>query len=380
MDNFAGENNFDCGFDNFEDDFQDPKEMLPTRHQMEDELQDLEIEDKSKNYTWNKIIGQGTFGTVYQAYCVNSRKQVAIKKVFQDPKYRNREFSIVVDLDHPNTIKVHDYFFSYGDENPLDIFLNIVMDYMPVTLYKVLRYYKKTSIRFPPILMKLLVYQMLRGLAYLKGLSICHRDIKPQNILLDSKDLRLAICDFGSAKHLEPGEPSIAYICSRFYRSPELILGAQTYGCEIDMWATGCVVGEMLIGEPFFNGNNNKEQFLRIVNTLGAPTEADLGDMGYTHKLNIPDFAPLTLEGKIGKNIDPMLLDLLSKMLAYSPLKRIDPFEALTHPYFDELRAQRILINNRGILDLFDFRDEEVGSHSSLLSKLVPTWYTKKQT
>ena len=155
------------------------------------------------------------------------------------------------------------------------------MDYIPITLYKILRYYKKTVPSTPEIIMKLLTYQILRGMAYLKGMNICHRDIKPQNILVDKSDYRLVICDFGSAKKLNEGESSIAYICSRFYRSPELILGNQVYGCEIDMWAVGCVVAELLTGEVLFQGNNNKELFIKIIQILGPPKDKDYEAMGY---------------------------------------------------------------------------------------------------
>lgn len=76
---------------------------------------------------------------------------------------------------------------------------------------------------------------------------------------MDISNFRLVLCDFGSAKKLEKGEESIAYICSRYYRAPELILGAKEYGCEVDMWAVGCVIAEMFLGDPVFLGNNNKE-------------------------------------------------------------------------------------------------------------------------
>lgn len=125
------------------------------------------MEDQSRKYSWVKVIGQGTFGTVFHAIDNNTRQSVAIKKVFQDPKYRNREFSIVVELDHPNAIKIHNYFFTMGEENPEEVFLNIVMDYIPGTLYRLLRYYKKTQQSFPNILAKVLCYQMCRGAAYI---------------------------------------------------------------------------------------------------------------------------------------------------------------------------------------------------------------------
>jgi glycogen synthase kinase 3 beta len=75
------------------------------------------------------------------------------------------------------------------------------------------------------------MYQLLRSLAFIHAMGICHRDIKPQNLLLDPDTGILKLCDFGSAKVLVRGEPNVSYICSRYYRAPELIFGATDYTC-----------------------------------------------------------------------------------------------------------------------------------------------------
>jgi serine/threonine protein kinase len=351
--------------------------QLEANQRLEEDLQLSKIvfDNKDKEYRWVKVIGQGTFGTVYQAYHVKSLETCAIKKVYQDPKCRNREFSITIELNHLNVIRIHNYFFTKSEENDQEIFLNIVMDYFPTTLHRILRYYHKMGKQFPPMLAKLLIYQMLRSLAYIRGLNILHRDIKPPNLLVDTKDYRLVLCDFGTSKKFDPEDDSVAYICSRYYRSPELILGSKNYGFEIDTWAAGCVIGEIFLGEPLFCGNNNKEQFLRICHILGPPTQNELESMGYDHPINIPKFTPISLKRKMGPNEDPLLVDLMSKLLAYSPKNRIKPFHALTHPYFDDLRKHRILINNRSVVELFNFSPEEVGEDTKLLQKLVPDWY-----
>jgi glycogen synthase kinase 3 beta len=80
---------------------------------------------------------------------------------------------------------------------------------------------------------------MLRGIAYVHRQGICHRDIKPHNVLADPTSGRVVICDFGSAKKLSPDEPSVAYICSRYYRAPELIFGCTNYSNAIDVWSIG---------------------------------------------------------------------------------------------------------------------------------------------
>lgn len=85
-------------------------------------------------------------------------------------------------------------------------------------------------------------------MAYLHALGICHRDIKPQNLLVDSNNHVLKVCDFGSAKRLIKGEVNVSYICSRYYRAPELIFGATEYNNSIDVWSVGCVMAELLLG------------------------------------------------------------------------------------------------------------------------------------
>lgn len=81
------------------------------------------------------------------------------------------------------------------------------------------------------------------------------------------------MCDFGSAKILKKGEKSITYICSRYYRAPELILECSEYSTKVDMWSMGCVIAEMVAGKALFSGSNNMDQIIKIVKVLGTPAE-----------------------------------------------------------------------------------------------------------
>lgn len=339
-----------------------------------EEKEDDQNYDETTKYKWLKIVGQGTFGVVYKAEEIASKKVVAIKKVYQDPKYSNREFKIVVELDHPNCIKVHHYFFSQKEDSAKDTYLNLVMDFIPDTLYKILRFYFKKNYDFPNALGKIYSYQMLRSLSYIHNLSICHRDIKPQNILVNIQDHKLILCDFGSAKILKQGESSVAYICSRYYRAPELILGEERYDVSIDTWSIGCVIAEMFLGEPIFCGKNSKDQFLKIMQVLGTPTPQEVKSMCENVTVNLPDIKGTGLRKKL-KNADPLLVDLLSKTLTYNPKKRVKPFMLLSHPYFDDLRTQRLTINGRNVTDLFNFNAVEVGPYRDLAKSLTPSWY-----
>ena len=285
-------------------------------------------EGSQQRYNWIKMVGQGTFGVVYKAQDKETDRVVAIKKVFQDPNYRNREFQIVKELNHTNNIKVSNYFFTKGEENVNESYLNLVMDYIPETMYRVLRYYVKMKMPFPDALGKIYAYQMFRSLAYIHALGICHRDIKPQNILVDTQTHRVVMCDFGSAKKLAPGETSVAYICSRYYRAPELILGEEQYNDCIDIWSIGCVIAEMFLGEPVFPGVSSKDQLLKIMQLLGTPTAQEVQGMCRKSKAKLPEIQGQGFKKKLKPNTNPLVIDLLQKTLCYIPSKRIKPLQA----------------------------------------------------
>jgi serine/threonine protein kinase len=125
-----------------------------------------------------------------------------------------------------------------------------VLEYVPETAHRVIKHYNKMNQRMPLIYAKLYMYQICRSLAYIhNSIGVCHRDIKPQNLLVNPHTHQLKLCDFGSAKVLVKGEPNISYICSRYYRAPELIFGATEYTTAIDVWSAGCVLAELLLGQ-----------------------------------------------------------------------------------------------------------------------------------
>jgi glycogen synthase kinase 3 beta len=131
-------------------------------------------------------------------------------------------------------------------------------------------------------------------LAYIHSKGICHRDIKPQNLLLDPQSGVVKLCDFGSAKQLVFGESNVSYICSRYYRAPELLMGAADYTTSvgnvpllyrayrlliIDVWSAGCVLAEMMLGSPIFPGKTDVDQMVQIIKILGTPTKEQIFGM-----------------------------------------------------------------------------------------------------
>ena len=321
-------------------------------------------EAKKQRYKILEELGRGTFGVVNKAQDKESdeEKFLAIKKVLQEPLYHHREFSITSQLSHPNCIPILDHFYTRESNwDNQEEYLNLVMPYYKQNLYKVLRYYRSRTMDFPPSLAKIYIYQMFRALGYLKSQGIIHRDLKPQNILVNAQTQQLVFCDFGSAKRIEKGQLSTSYICSRFYRPPELILGQEIYDETVDMWSIGCVISEIFIGTPIFPGQNTKDQMDRICQVLGNPTNEQIFQMcGKKNKFQLVKCRRMGLSTQFRTNIDPLVLDLLEKIFVYNPKKRIKPLEALLHPYFDELRNQRLTVNGKEMIELFDFSEEEL--------------------
>uniref|UniRef100_A0A0K0DMK2 Protein kinase domain-containing protein n=1 Tax=Angiostrongylus cantonensis TaxID=6313 RepID=A0A0K0DMK2_ANGCA len=148
---------------------------------------------------------------------------------------------------------------------------SFVFDFMPDTLGTLIENNSLDNVDI-----KLYTWQMFNGLQYLSRLQIMHRDIKPVNILADHAQGLLKIGDFGSAKIVRPGMTSTPYQVTRFYRPPELLLGAENYNWTIDIWSAGCVLGEMVKGNVLFPGRDTKHQLKLIRRALGSPTESDL--------------------------------------------------------------------------------------------------------
>ena len=153
------------------------------------------------SYIAEHVVGTGSFGVVFQAKCRETGEIVAIKKVLQDKRYKNRELQIMQMLDHPNIVALRHCVFSTTDKE--EVYLNLVLEYVPETVNRIARSYSRINQRMPLIYVKLYTYQICRALAYIHNcIGICHRDIKPQNLLVNPHTHQLKLCDFGSAKVL----------------------------------------------------------------------------------------------------------------------------------------------------------------------------------
>lgn len=343
---------------------------------------DKRAKQRGYHYTADRIVGSGSFGVVYQATVSETGETVAIKKVLQDPRVKNRELKILSSLSHPSLVQLKHSFYSKGDrENPNNKYLHLVMEYIPATIHRTLRSHSKARKVVLTLLTKLYVYQAARALAHIHTRGICHRDIKPQNLLLDTDTHLVKLCDFGSAKVLVRGHPNVAYICSRYYRAPELVFEATEYTTAIDMWSLGCVLAELLLGTPLFPGESAMDQQVEILRVLGTPSKAQLMAMNPNSKFRCDPCPPTPWEqvfrASRGNAVPPEAVDLVSKLLCYEPLLRLRSLALLCHPFFDELRRPDTRLPNQGPLPptLFNFTQEEMqeASATGLLAKLVPS-------
>ncbi|KAG5155131.1 hypothetical protein AAZX31_05G148400 [Glycine max] len=326
---------------------------------------------QTKSYMAECIVGTGSFGIVFLAKCLETGEPVAIKKVLLDKRYKNRELQLMRLMDHPNVISLKHRFFSTTSAD--ELFLNLVMEYVPESMYRVSKFYSNTNQSMPLIYVKLYMHQIFRGLAYIHTVpGVCHRDLKPQNILVDPLTHQVKICDFGSAKVLVKGEANISHICSLFYRAPELMFGATEYTTSIDIWSAGCVLAELLLGQPLFPGENALDQLVEIIKVLGTPAQEEVSCTNPTYN----DFKfPQIFHEKM----PPEAIDLASRLLQYSPSLRCTALEACAHPFFDELREPNAhLPDGRPFPPLFNFKQELSGASPELIDKLIPD-HVKRQ-
>ncbi|KAF5931476.1 hypothetical protein HYC85_032349 [Camellia sinensis] len=325
------------------------------------------------SYMAERVVGHGSFGVVFQAKCLETGETVAIKKV-QEPGAANYASSRP-----PNVVSLKHCFFSTTEKD--ELYLNLVLEYVPETVHRVIKHYTKMNQRMPMIYVKLYTYQIFRALAYIhNGIGVCHRDIKPQNLLVNPHTHQVKLCDFGSAKVLVRGEPNISYICSRYYRAPELIFGATEYTTAIDVWSAGCVLAELLLGQPLFPGESGVDQLVEIIKVLGTPTREEIKCMNpnYT-EFKFPQIKAHPWHKIFHKRMPPGSCGPCLKTAAVLP--KSSKLSFLIHPFFNELRDPNTrLPNGRFLPPLFNFKPHELkGVPMEMLERLIPE-HARKQS
>ncbi|XP_064419269.1 cyclin-dependent kinase 2-like isoform X1 [Latimeria chalumnae] len=283
-------------------------------------------------------IGEGTYGVVYKAVNKLTGDMVALKKIRLDaetegvPSTAIREISLVKELNHPNIVELLDVIHREKK-------LYLVFEFLSQDLKKYMDSSKSTRLPLP--LIKSYLYQLLLGVSYCHSHRVIHRDLKPQNLLINEiGDIKLA--DFGLARAF--GVPLRTYtheVVTLWYRAPEILLGCKYYSTAVDIWSIGCIFAEMITGRPLFPGDSEIDQLFRIFRTLGTPNESVWP--GVTHlpdyKANFPQWCKQDVN-TIVPSLNADGKDLLTQLLQYDPNKRISAKAAISHRYFHDLHSK----------------------------------------
>eukprot|EP00045_Choanoeca_perplexa_P007427 m.67001 g.67001 ORF g.67001 m.67001 type:complete len:412 (+) comp14073_c0_seq2:220-1455(+) len=286
--------------------------------------------------TYQKLdqLGEGTYATVYRGISRVNGKIVALKEIRLEheegaPCTAIREVSLLKGLKHANIVTLHDIIHTKDS-------LTMVFEYLDKDLKA---YLDDCSCYMDLRNVKLFLYQLLRGLAYCHKKKVLHRDLKPQNLLINQKG-ELKLADFGLAR--AKSVPSKTYsneVVTLWYRPPDVLLGSVDYSGNIDMWGVGCIFSEMISGRPLFPGATNEEQLPLIFQTLGSPTHDSwpgYQDLPHAASSKIAGFAAKPLNTLLPR-LDKQGVELLHKLLCPNPRQRISAEVAMHASYFQAL-------------------------------------------
>lgn len=290
----------------------------------------LNIEQDSSNYFLQETLGEGTYGKVFKAIEKHSGRPVALKRTKLEMQHEGisvitlREICFLKTLRHPNIVNLISVVLS-------DKHIDLVFELLCGDLQ---RYSEEYASGIPESIIKKFLSQLLIGIHFCHSNRVIHRDLKPQNLLID-QNLNLKIADFGLARCFQiPFKPYTQCVQTLWYRAPEVLLGGVTYTTAIDVWSIGCIFAEMLTNFPLFTGASEKDVLYSIFGKLGTPNEESWPDVGLIENfkdfpiwqgVNLKDLLPgVSLEG----------VELLSRMIVLDPKKRISAYEALNHVIF----------------------------------------------
>ncbi len=289
------------------------------------------------------VVGEGAYGIVYKCKNKETGKYVAIKKFKETEdelvkKTMKRELKMLQQLKHENIVEFQESFIHKNN-------LFLVFEFLEKNLLEVL---EESPNGLSPKLIRSFIFQMCKAVSYLHKNNMIHRDVKPENLLIDEK-MNLKLCDFGFARKIKLDKKNnnqdsmTDYVATRWYRAPEILLGSTRYGVQADMWSMGCIFGELLGGKPMFPGTSTLSQINKVLEVTGMPSREDIESIN-------SELAPTMIENIVVKktnslkNLYPKAsaeeLDLLKKLLQFNPNKRINVYQALEHEYIKEFHDQ----------------------------------------
>ncbi|EEY69272.1 cyclin-dependent kinase, putative [Phytophthora infestans T30-4] len=287
------------------------------------------------------VIGEGAYGVVLKCHNKETNETVAIKKFKEneddDPMVRKttlREVKLLRFLKHGNIVALKEAFRRKGR-------LYLVFEYVEKNLLEVLED-KPNGVDNE--LVRSYIFQLCCAIHYCHTNNVIHRDIKPENLLVNTSngEHSLRLCDFGFARSLPSnGNPCdlTEYVATRWYRAPELLLGDTTYSKSVDVWAIGCIMGELIEGQPMFPGESEIDQLYLIQKMLGPlqKRHTELFAMNPRFSgLKIPEVkAPETLTRRYCGRVSKKGISFLEGVIRLCPEDRFSSEECLKHPYFE---------------------------------------------
>lgn len=284
-------------------------------------------------------VGEGTYGIVYKAKDRLTGEIVALKKIRLEaedegiPGTAIREISLLKELQHPNIVRLYDVVHTEKK-------LTLVFEFLDLDLKK---YLDGCEGGLEIRILKSFLYQLCRGIAYCHHHRVLHRDLKPQNLLIN-REGELKLADFGLARAF--GIPVRSYtheVVTLWYRAPDVLMGSRKYSTPVDVWSIGCIFAEMHNGRPLFPGANEADELDHIFRALGTPDEASfpgIGELPEYKPASYKRYAPPETLGHLVPGLSPDGVDLLTRMLQQDPARRITAKDALDHAFFADLPPQ----------------------------------------
>lgn len=295
-------------------------------------------------YTLIRPIGQGAYGVVCSAMDNATGRKVAIKKIANivdnetDCKRTLREMRLLRHFRHENVIAISDVYVPAADGMQFsDVYT--VTELMDTDLHQIITSGQELSDEH----CQYFLYQILKALKHIHSASVLHRDLKPSNILING-NCDLKICDFGLARVADPAGDAnnlTAYVATRWYRAPEIIILSKNYGPAVDVWSVGCILAEILGRRPLFPGRDYIHQLSLVIDLIGTPSARDMEHIHLDRarkfiEEHLPQTEPKRLS-EVFPAAPSALLDLLAQMLVFDPAGRITVEAALRHPYLADL-------------------------------------------
>jgi cyclin-dependent kinase 7 len=282
------------------------------------------------DYEILQFLGEGTAGIVHKAKRKSDGKMVAIKQI-RRTVYKHgvngsglREVKVLRELHHPNIVQLVD--IQGGGDGEL----HLVLEFCEADLDKMIR---SDKVALHAAHIKAFMSMLLKSLEHIHARWILHRDLKPENILY-GQEHQLKLTDFGLGRHYGSERQMTNNILTIWYRSPEILFGAREYETGVDMWAAGCVFGEMFIKQPMFKGENELDQLGKIFTATGTPKIGDWANVDTLDRYVEFNAAPKIPWSQWMTAVPADALDLLDKLLDLNPATRWTATQALAHPYF----------------------------------------------